>query len=142
MAIKEINTIMTERIWINRVTSEIVFQACVTLINMACLEEVLEAEVQEVLSARTDFCYISDEPPESAEEVKARHKQGSTPASADNVSSQQRSDKAGYTTRTARERQFDRGEAHLLQARQAVNEERDTAQRLGRARSLRPQGHG
>ena len=27
MAIKAINTIMTERIWINRVASEIVFQA-------------------------------------------------------------------------------------------------------------------
>ena len=41
--------------------------------------------------------------------------QCSTPASADNVSSQQRSGKAGYTIRTARERQFDRGEGHLLQ---------------------------
>ena len=40
------------------------------------------------------------------------------------------------------ERQFDRGEAHLLQARQPVNEERDAAQRLGRAQSHRPQGHG
>ena len=38
----------------------------VTLINMAGLEEVLEAEMLEVVSARTDFCYISDVPAENA----------------------------------------------------------------------------
>ena len=47
----------------------------VTLINMACSEEVLEAEMPEVLSARTDLCYISDVPPENTEEVKARCRQ-------------------------------------------------------------------
>ena len=41
----------------------------VTLMNMACLEKVLEAEMLEVLSARTDFCYISNAPPENAEEA-------------------------------------------------------------------------
>ena len=67
---------------------------------------------------------ISHDLSQETETTARKPSQCSTPASPDNVSSQQRSDKAGYTTRTAREKQFDRGEAHLLQAPQAVNEER------------------
>ena len=39
------------------------------------LEEVLEIEILEVLSARTDFCHISDVSLENAEEVKVRRRQ-------------------------------------------------------------------
>ena len=39
----------------------------VTVINMACPEQVLEVEMLEVLSARTDFCHISSVPREKAE---------------------------------------------------------------------------
>jgi len=42
-----------------------------TLINTARPEVVHEAEMLEVLSARPDFCYLSDVPPKNAEEVKA-----------------------------------------------------------------------
>merc|ERR1712107_593750 len=41
------------------------------LLNTARPEVVHEAEMLEVLSARPDFCYLSDVPPKNAEEVKA-----------------------------------------------------------------------
>ena len=171
----------------------------VTLINMACLEEVLEAEMLEVLSARTDFCYISDAPhrecrgsqsPSQADTAHIMVPAVMTPRASYDSSARRRAEEAskdsagavqkGSAMISARrrrrqlasrvsaapqqaqttcspcsvltrlctqperscERQFDRGEAHLLQVRPAVNDERDAAHRLGRARSLRPQGHG
>ena len=42
-----------------------------TLLNTACPENVHEAEMLEVLSARTNFCHVSDAPSKSAEEDKA-----------------------------------------------------------------------
>ena len=138
MTIKAINTIMTKRIWISRVASEIVFQLVhsdtgaplhgervitvrkkpnvhselyqrnvtvegghpivsygsqhVTLhvlltaetkdpINEGLLVEMpkdatlINAARPEVLSARPDFCHISDVSPKNAEEVKARRRQ-------------------------------------------------------------------
>ena len=46
-----------------------------TLIKVACLEEVFEAEMLEVLCARTDFCHLSDVPARDNTDLKTCREQ-------------------------------------------------------------------